>query len=408
MTSNQSIKPVIVYVDDEPNNLTVFEAAVPDGWDVRVFDNPVTALGKLDEIKPWVVVSDQRMPTMKGVQLLELAKKIVPQAVRIIVTGFSEEELIIESVRKAGVFDYIRKPWDVKDLVKSLERAIEFHQMSIERERLFEELNSQKQELQDKTNALLRSTSELEKAVQREKEMSQELESWVPPFVLWALKNPEMKFPIRKSLVGITFDIIGSSRIHGVMADGKPIRARVIELFSEAILRNGGWRESHAGDSAYAHFGLLDKVTNPCGAALAAAREFRVSLRGLAQRYGCEIECGIALHIAKEAVVEVHSVQLSTPNGPVKQKSFDTTSSEIDLLHRIEKLTHKLPGSNIIMTEAFVQTLSQRPEKLVDVGRFLMRGQDQETQLYLIASDLTRAEDLEQLRQLSEAAKQVA
>jgi class 3 adenylate cyclase len=194
--------------------------------------------------------------------------------------------------------------------------------------------------------------------------------------------------------VGVTFDIIGSSRIHDVTIDGKPLRAAVIQLFSESIMRHGGFRESHSGDSAYAHFGLMDGIRGYGEAALAAAREFRVALRGLNKVYHVDLECGIALHAAHDAVVDVHTVHLKTPAGDVTQKSFDTTSNEIDLLHRIEKLVHRLPGSNIIMTESFIEHLTTRPEELIYLGSRSFAGQLKPVKLYLIRSDMLSPEDL--------------
>jgi FixJ family two-component response regulator len=121
------MKPVIFYVDDEPMNLTVFEAGLPEDWDIRTFDNPQSALAEIKSMRPWVVVSDQRMPGMKGVDFLDQVRKQSPQSVRIVATGFSDEQLIIESVRRAKIFDYIRKPWDSDDLQNRLELAIQHY-----------------------------------------------------------------------------------------------------------------------------------------------------------------------------------------------------------------------------------------------------------------------------------------
>lgn len=387
------MKPVIFYVDDDPNNLTVFEAALPDDWQIHVFDNPGKALSMLDQLKPWIVVSDQRMPGMKGIEFLEVVKKILPHAVRIIVTGFSEEDLVVESVRKAEVSDYIRKPWDVDDLERSLLRAAQRYKDITEREALYEQIKRNSVELEEQTKKLAMIKNELEVANVREKDMRRELECWVPPFVLWALQQNDCRFPVQRDLVGITFDIIGSSRIHGLKIGGRPVRARILELFSEAIMRYGGWRESHAGDSAYAHFGLHESQLDPFEAGLSAAREFRVSLRGLSQQLDIPIECGVALHFAKSVTVDVHTVQLQTPRGFVTQKSFDTTSSDVDLLHRIEKLVHSLPGSNIIMTESFASRLRSEPKGMVRLGSVPIRGQGP-AELVLIKSDLVSAEQL--------------
>jgi|GEM_PF-2292460 len=386
--------PVIVYVDDEPNNLTVFDATCAASWSVHCFANPLTALSKMKELNPWVIVADQRMPGLKGVEFLSLASQLVPLAVRIIVTGYSDEDLVISSVTRAQVFDYIKKPWEPEALEKSLQRAIEYYQINKQKEEILADLANKRQELERQSLDLEKARLELELARRRETEIRRELECWVPPFVLWALQNPQLKFPIRRDLVGITFDIIGSSRIHGVSVDGKPLRAAVIQLFSESILRHGGFRESHSGDSAYAHFGLMDGTRGYGESALAAAREFRVAMRSLTKINSIELECGIALHAAHDAVVDVHTVHLKTPAGDVTQKSFDTTSTEIDLLHRIEKLVHRLPGSNIIMTESFIEHLTQRPTELIALGQRHFPGQPRPVRLFLIKSDLLSMEEL--------------
>ena len=121
--------PIIFYVDDQPTNLTVFQAAMPDEWSVHVFEDPLHAEQAMDQEKPWIVVSDQRMPQLSGVDLLEKTKQQLPDTLRIITTGYSEEDLVIEAVRRAQIFDYIRKPWDAEELVLILERAIKHYQM---------------------------------------------------------------------------------------------------------------------------------------------------------------------------------------------------------------------------------------------------------------------------------------
>jgi FixJ family two-component response regulator len=388
------MQPVIVYVDDEANNLTVFDAICDAGWSVHCFDNPLAALARMKELDPWVIVTDQRMPGMKGVEFLALAAQLVPLAVRIIVTGYSDEDLVISSVTKGKVFDYIKKPWEPEQLENSLHKAIDYYRVNRQKEEILADLERKRQELERQAMDLEKARLELELARHRETAMRRELECWVPPFVLWALQNSQLKFPIRRDLVGVTFDIIGSSRIHDVTIDGNPLRAAVIQLFSESIMRHGGFRESHSGDSAYAHFGLMDGIRGYGEAALAAAREFRVALRGLNKVYHVDLECGIALHAAHDAVVDVHTVHLKTPAGDVTQKSFDTTSNEIDLLHRIEKLVHRLPGSNIIMTESFIEHLTTRPEELIYLGSRSFAGQSKPVKLYLIRSDMLSPEDL--------------
>lgn len=386
------MKPLIVFVDDEPHNLTVFEAALPSEWDIRTYDSPLKALDEITKIKPWLVVTDQRMPGMVGVNFLEIIKRTHPEAKRILVTGYSEEDLIVDSIRKAGVHDYIRKPWDVDDLAHRVGQMVETYRLETELD--------QKRELLEKQNAELRKmTGELEAAKLKEETLRKELEAWAPPFILNAIRDGAGQFPMRKDIAAITFDIVDSSKYHDVCIDGKPIRAVVLQGFSEAVMKNGGWRESHSGDSAYGHFGIVGQEARPSEAALAAASEFRVFLRNLSLRHSVGIECGVGLHVAKEVLINVHTVEILTKNGPVIQKSFDTASSDVDLVHRIEKFIHILPGSNVAMSEQFVASLSQRPHNLVDLGVHKLKGQKENTRIFLKPSDLVNEKLIEHLKE---------
>lgn len=393
------MKPSLVYVDDEPHNLVVFEAACPDDWTVHVFDNAAKALEQLDRVKPHVIVTDQRMPGMMGVQFLEIAKKIAPNAIRIIVTGYSDEDLIVESVRKAQIFDYIKKPWDVDDLVTSIGRAVELYSASAESRRLEEELKQRERELLEANQTLLTAMKDLELARLKESKMRTELECWVPPFVLWTLREGPTEVRKTPDLVGIAMDIINSSRLHDVEFEGRPIRGRIIQIFTEAVLRHGGWRESHSGDSAYGHFGLLEEKENPSESALAAAHEFRAGLKSLSEISGVQVECGVSLHIANKCPIQIHSVQLNTPRGPITQKSFDTSSADVDLLHRMEKLVHQLPGSNIVMSRTFVSSLKAPPPNAVEIGRHLFTGQNEPVELLIIPSYFVKPDNVAKIRE---------
>ena len=400
------MNPVVLYVDDEPHNLVVFEAACPDDWDVRTFDSPAKALETLDSIRPHLIVSDQRMPGISGVQFLEIARKIHPDAVRVIVTGYSDEELVVESVRKAQVFDYIKKPWDVDDLIASMRRGLDFQKAQAEARAFQEELKRREQELREANASLTGALKDLELARSQEEKMRQELECWVPPFVLMALRDEKLLAGAPRDVVGVAFDIVGSGALHGAMLGDRPVRNQVIQVFSEALMRHGGWRESHSGDSAYGHFGMADVAkfgeapiaAHPAESGLAAAREFRAALKSLSDVSGRQVECGVALHIARGCRLHIHSVHMNTPIGLLTQKSFDTSSSDVDLLHRMEKIVHQMPGSNIVMSRDFVDALKARPHPMIELGFYEFAGQTKSVELFLIPSYHATAEDVARLR----------
>lgn len=380
------MKPIIFFVDDEPHNLTVFEAALPEEWDIYTFDNPMAALKEMEEVKPQVIVSDQRMPNVTGVQFLEIAKKVCVNAIRIIATGYSDEDLVVESVRKAQIFDYIKKPWDPNELEASIQRAIDFYAAEEEGRKLIQQLKDREAKLQKQADDLKKVTEELEASNKREHGLRQELECWVPPYVLRAVKDETIQFPCRKDIVGITYDIINSSKIHGIEVEGRPLRKVILEAFSELIMKHGGWRESHAGDSAYGHFGLLEDGGSPYESALAVAREFRAALKSIADMNSIEVECGVAVHVAENSIVDIHTIEIKTPRGISVQKSFDTSSKDIDLLHRMEALSHKLPGSNIIFSQPVMDNMSSISPNIIELGDFLLRGQNEPVHLFLLPS----------------------
>lgn len=400
------MKPVLFYVDDEPHNLVVLEAACPDEWEVHTFESGMAALEKLDVIKPHVIITDQRMPGMTGVQFLEVARKIQPDAIRIIVTGYSDEDLVVQSVRKAQIFDYLKKPWDVDDLLASIERGIEYYNANQEKKRLEEELLRREQELRETNTQLTHALRDLELARRKEAEIRKELECWVPPFVLWAIQDAPLAQSMKRDIVAIAFDIVDSSRLHNIEFNGRPLRGHVIQLFSESVLRHGGWRESHSGDSAYGHFGLAGDGENAAESAFAAAREFRVAMENLSDVCGVKVECGISLHIARACPVFIHTVHLNTPRGPITQKSFDTSSADVDLLHRMEKLVHTLPGTNIVMSQAFMERLKHPPADAVAIGSHRFQGQTRSVDLFVLAGEETRAEDVEKLKDRSQSQSQ--
>lgn len=393
------MKPVIVYVDDQPGNLVVFEEELGDAWQIHTFTSPLEALSALPKLSPCIIVTDQRMPGLKGVDYLELAMKIHPNAIRIIITGYSEESLVVDAVRRAQIYDYIRKPAEPGELQRCVNRALEYYKACEVTRKLHEELVQKNGELTKLTDDLKR-TSEAERALR------QEIQTFVHPAYLRLLSETGIRFPLQRDLVGITCDVISGSKYHGVEVDGVPLLHAVIECFSKTILQHGGCRESLPGDSVYGHFGLWESDQDSYLAALATAQEFRVALRGLSSRYSVAIECGIAIHVAKSCSVVMHKAEVMTPTGPMVQKSFGTRSLDIDLLHRLEKEVHTLPGTNIIMSGDFLKCLKSPPPKLIRLGQKLLRGQPGPVDMHLLPSDLLTDEALAAYRASCEATEQ--
>lgn len=127
----------VLYVDDEEGNLTAFRASFRRDFEVHVATSGQAALAWLEQNCVHVVVSDQRMPGMSGSELLSVVRTRWPKAVRLLLTGFSDIQAVVDAINLGGIHAYITKPWDPTDLKLRIEQAHEVHVLREERERLF-------------------------------------------------------------------------------------------------------------------------------------------------------------------------------------------------------------------------------------------------------------------------------
>ncbi|MBC5793646.1 response regulator [Sphaerospermopsis sp. LEGE 00249] len=114
----------ILVVDDEPDNLDLLYRTFRRDFNVLKADSGVNALQLLEqEGEVAVIISDQRMPEMKGTEFLSRTLPQFPDTVRIILTGFTDIEDLVEAINSGQVFKYITKPWDSGELKEVVQRA---------------------------------------------------------------------------------------------------------------------------------------------------------------------------------------------------------------------------------------------------------------------------------------------
>lgn len=128
----------VLYVDDEEGNLLAFRASFRRDFDIQVALGAAEALEWLEDHPVHVIISDQRMPGMTGSEFLSVVKKRWPRSVRLLLTGFSDIQAVVDAINLGGVHAYITKPWDPTDLKLRIEQAYEVHALREERERLFQ------------------------------------------------------------------------------------------------------------------------------------------------------------------------------------------------------------------------------------------------------------------------------
>ena len=118
--------PSVLYVDDEMANLVVFAAGLKGSpVTVRTAPSGAAALELMREHEVAVLVTDQRMPGMSGVDLLGVVRTEFPDTVRIMMTAYSDLEAAIDSINRGQVHLYLRKPWEPVELRQVLVQAVE-------------------------------------------------------------------------------------------------------------------------------------------------------------------------------------------------------------------------------------------------------------------------------------------
>jgi serine/threonine-protein kinase len=122
-TSNKKDARVL-FVDDEERILTALRSVFRSSYHVFTATNGPEALEFVKKFKPHVIVSDQRMPDMLGVELLRQAKEVAPNALRILLTGYSDLAAIVGSINDGEVFRFISKPWDNQEIRKIMAEAV--------------------------------------------------------------------------------------------------------------------------------------------------------------------------------------------------------------------------------------------------------------------------------------------
>jgi DNA-binding NtrC family response regulator len=116
-------KHAILIVDDEPEILFSLQASLRKDFDVYCAESGAQALQILQEHAIHVVMTDQRMPAMTGVELICKVRTHNPAAMRIIFTGYADLKAVVDAINSCGLYRYLTKPWDPDELVRVLREA---------------------------------------------------------------------------------------------------------------------------------------------------------------------------------------------------------------------------------------------------------------------------------------------
>lgn len=130
----------VLYVDDEPENLRIFELTFRREFGIHTATSGEEGLRILNTQPVAIVLSDHRMPGMTGTEFLARAAEVDPKTVRIMVTAYGDAETLQDAINQGSIYRYIPKPWRPDDVRATLLRAIEAYALDRERGQLLQEL----------------------------------------------------------------------------------------------------------------------------------------------------------------------------------------------------------------------------------------------------------------------------
>lgn len=145
-TPEEKIK--ILYVDDEENNLQAFKATFRRDYKIYLAISAKAGREILENEKVDIIITDQRMPEETGVEFLESIIPKFPEPIRVLLTGYTDIQAVIDAINKGQVYHYLTKPWEEDYLRTVIKNAFEIFVLRRENERL--------------TQALIKSNEQLE------------------------------------------------------------------------------------------------------------------------------------------------------------------------------------------------------------------------------------------------------
>ncbi len=150
----------ILVVDDEAANLRLLKRVLCDDYEIIEAQSGAEGLDLLKQHDISLIVTDQRMPGLTGVQLLEQSLDFRPHAIKILLTGYTDVQALIDAINSGKVYKYIAKPWDANELKLTVRRALEAYDLKARNEDLLIELRNALAQLEELSMGTIRTLAD--------------------------------------------------------------------------------------------------------------------------------------------------------------------------------------------------------------------------------------------------------
>lgn len=357
----------ILYVDDEEGNLLAFMASFR-----KYYDNIYTVKSAQEGIEVLrhhpvdVVLTDQRMPGITGVEFLEMIIPEFPDTIRMIVTGYSDIHDVINAINTGRIFRYIQKPWDVNELKLSIDQAIKTRSLELANRELVDVL---------------------QKEVSNKEQILKIFQKYVPVNVINEVISEE-QFASKSAEVRVVTvlysDIKGfnllSSKIKPVervefLNDYFTIMAKCIEKYK-------GFINKFSGTSISVVFGAPISYMGSSSNAVYCALEMIASLDKINEtyqnKYGHTIEIDIGIHTGEA---------ITGSMGTAKSMGYTIIGYTVDIAAQVQELFKEIPKNGVYITQTTYDEVKERFH-CESVGEKTIKNKEEPINIYKIVKPL--------------------
>lgn len=329
----------VLYVDDEAHNLNSFRAALRRYYNVFTAESGEEGMEILTKNDIHVVVTDQRMPHMTGVQFLQH----IPgdqDSIRIILTGFSDMESIIEAINTGKVYRYITKPWDKDELKITIDNAVETVMLRRNNRKLITELQSTNEHLEEKVKIRTLEVERQKELIQAAKAQSDSLLlNILPDEIAEELKRFGRSYARKHDQVSVLFaDIKGFTLVAETLSPEKLVTAldEVFRAFDNIVDKYDMEKIKTIGDAYMCACGLPRSDKENAVKATRTAIDMQQFIKGF----------GLASKIQNLPVFEI---RIGIHTGPViagvvgsRKFAYDIWGDTVNMASQME--LHGEPG----------------------------------------------------------------
>lgn len=357
----------VLVVDDEQDSLDLLQRTLRKDWMVFTAKSGEAALRILETNEISLIVADQKMPEMTGTELFQKTSEIRPDVIRIVLTGYTDVQDLIDAINAGQVYRYLTKPWKPEEIKTTIKQALETLDLTKENERLMEELQEQ--------------ISRLGSSIEKEIMIRKLFERYVPQEVVKEVmhrKDDDSMFKGEKKPVSILNLDIRNFTALAEKSSPEEVVSILNKFFSSTskiIINNKGIVDKFLGDGILAVFGAPAPVENHALAAIKTALEIKKSLDTfnpwLHEKKGQGIAIGVGINSGEVVAGNV---------GSTEKMEYTVVGDTVNTAFRIQDFT-KEPPNTILISEKTLEGVKDKV-KVKSWGKKQMKGKAKELELF--------------------------